>query len=424
MPKVAKELGPLEIQRLAHPGGANPVTIAVGGVPGLHIRITPAGAKSWLLRVVVGGKRRNIGLGSYGSVKLKEARDRARDIHDQIWRGLDPVAERRAAHAALRNRMTFAEAVDSYVEAKASELRSEKYRRQWRVPIDTYAGPHIGDMRVDEIERPDILRVLQPIWLEKTETAKRLRQRIERVLDFAEVAGHRSGENPAKWRGGLEHILPAPGRVAKAQNWPALKLEDAAEWFADLRGRSGIATRALEFLVLTAARSGEVRGAVWEEIDLRRRIWTIPADRMKASRDHRVPLSEAAWRVLEDIPRFAGSQFVFPAVRGGQLSDMALSSTMRRMNVAKEGGYLDSASGRPAVVHGLRSTFRDWAAELTTWPRELAEVALAHRVGSEVELAYRRTDMVERRRQMMQEWSLFLEGRSVPDAGKVLPFKS
>lgn len=250
--------------------------------------------------------------------------------------------------------------------------------------------------------------MLVPIWTEKTETASRLRGRIEAVLAWATVNGYRSGDNPARWRGNLEATLPKPSKVASVTHHAALDLKDVAKWYSDLRSRHGVATRALEFLVLTAARSGEVRGARIDEIDVESGIWTIPAERMKAGREHRVPLCDRALEILLAAIECSRSEFLFPAARGGMLSDMALSACMRRIHQASKLGFVDRQSGRPAVPHGLRSTFRDWVAEETNYRREMAEVALAHAVGSEVERAYRRGDMLAKRRDMMMEWERFL----------------
>jgi integrase len=300
--------------------------------------------------------------------------------------------------------------MERYLVGKLAEFDNEKHRKQWRATLDKYAVPELGNLLVAEIDVQDVQRVLAPVWMTKTETASRLRGRIEAVLAWATVSGHRSGENPARWRGNLDAVLPKPSRVAKVAHHPALALTDAPRWYADLRGRGGSASRALEFMAMTAARSGEIRGARWSEIDLDERLWTIPADRMKAGKEHRVPLTDAAVDLLSRLERLAGSPFVFPAARGGMLSDAALSACMKRINVANAPGYLDSRSGRPAVPHGLRSTFRDWAAERTEYPREMAEIALAHSVGSDVERAYRRGDMVEKRRSMMDAWQHFLQG--------------
>ncbi|EYD75856.1 putative P4-family integrase [Rubellimicrobium mesophilum DSM 19309] len=420
MPRQARELTPLEVKRLTHPGRGGNVTFAVGGVSGLLLQVTPTGGRTWLLRTTVGEKRREIGLGGFPDVPLAQARERAREAKAAIRRGIDPVEERKAARASLaaaqRRGLTFGLASDRFLVAKLTEFRNPKHQAQWRSTLDTYARPELGSMLVSDITVQDVLRVLQPLWHDKTETATRVRGRVEAVLTWATVAGHRTGDNPARWRGNLDALLPKPDRVAKADNHPAVALKDAAAWFADLQKRPGLAARALEFATLTAARSGEVRGATWTEIDLEVKLWTIPAVRMKAKREHRVPLTPEAVALLSALPRLEGDAHVFPAPRGGPFSDMALSAVMRRMHAAEveagRPGWLDPRSGRPAVPHGLRSTFRDWTAEHTEYPRDMAEIALAHRVGSEVERAYRRGDMVERRRAMMAAWGRFLRGEA------------
>ena len=413
MPKKVPELSALAVKRLQHPGHDHNATFAVGGVSGLLLQVTPTGARSWILRTKIGTKRRHIGLGPYPDVPLAEARERARQARAEIWEGVDPIERKRAATAALvasqKRGMTFADAVDKFLDVKLHEFRSEKHRKLFRSSLDMYAKPALGDMLVSDIGVSDILRTLQPIWIEKTDTARRLRGRIENVLAWATVAGHREGDNPARWRHNLDALLPKPGKVAKTTNQPAVALKDASDWFADVKGRGGVSARALEFLALTAARSGEVRGATWAEVDLAARLWTIPATRMKAERDHRVPLTDEAVALLEALPRFEDNPLVFPAARGGPLSDMTLSAVMRKINAAREEPYCDPRSGRPAVPHGLRSTFRDWAAE-AGYPRDMAEIALAHVVGSDVERAYRRSDMLERRRAKMGSWGRFLKG--------------
>lgn len=415
MPRKAKELSALDVRRLEHGGRAANATFSVGGVDGLLLQITPTGARSWLLRCKVGEKRRHIGLGGYPDVSLAQARERAREAREMIWQGVDPVEQRKANRAALANAqhrgLTFADAMEKYLEGKLLEFSNPKHAKQWRSTLDAYAVPHIGSMLVSDIGVADIQRALEPIWATKTETATRLRGRMEAVLAWATVAGHRAGDNPARWRGNLDAVMPKPNKVAKVTHHPALQLADAPEWFADVKAREGFATRALEFAALTATRSGEVRGAKWGEIDLDQKLWIIPEGRMKAGKEHRVPLSVYALGLLEDMDRLEGSDFVFPAARGGILSDAALSACMKRIHAAHSVGYLDSRSGRPAVPHGLRSTFRDWVAERTEFPRDMAEIALAHSVGSEVERAYRRGDMVEKRRAMMAAWGLFLEGK-------------
>ncbi|MBM3606455.1 MAG: DUF4102 domain-containing protein [Alphaproteobacteria bacterium] len=416
MPKMVSELSSIEVRRLKHPGRGRNALFAVGGVTGLHLQITPTGARSWILRMTVSGKRRDLGLGGYPDVGLAQARERAREAKDKVWRGIDPVEERKATRAALtasqKRGLTFASAFKKYADAKLTELGTEADRTRWKSSIERFVIPHIGDMLVGDLAVHDMLRVLEPIWHDKTETASRVRARIEAIMSWSTVAGHRQGDNPARWRGNLDALLPKPGKIAEKGNQPALALDEAPAWFAALRKREGTAARALEFLTLCAGRSGEVRGATWVEVDTKTKIWTISAERMKAEREHRVALTDQALAVLEAMPRLADTPYIFAAPRSGQLSDMTLSAVMRRMQAdeVKEGraGWLDPRSGRPAVPHGLRSTFRDWAAERTDYPRDMAEIALAHRVGSEVERAYRRGDMIEKRRQMMADWAKFL----------------
>ena len=419
MPKVAEELTALDVKRLAHPGGKQNVLFSVGGVPGLHMQITPKGGRSWVLRAKVGNLRRDIGLGGFPGVTLSEARDKARAARAKIEGGIDPVEERKAVKAALvaaqRRGLTFGKAVEKCLATKLDAFKNAKHRQQWENTLSAYATPELGKMLVQDITTQDVLRVLQPLWTDKTETASRLRGRIEAVLSWATVAGHRTGDNPARWAGNLKELLPPPSKVANEGNHPALTLDDAPRWFAELQDRNGFGARSLEFAALTATRSQEVRGALWEEIDQDKALWTIPSARMKMGKEHRVPLSNHAMALLEALPRLKDNPLVFPAARGGQLSDMTLSATMKRMHeseAAKGGkGFLDRVSKRPAVPHGLRSTFRDWVAERTTYPGDMAEVALAHRIGNAVEASYRRGDMIEKRRRMMMDWAEFLRGR-------------
>ena len=429
MPRVAQELGPLDVKRAVHAGGKFTTMLPVGGVTGLYLQITPKGAKTWILRATIGGKRGDYGLGGFPSVTIAQARGKAREARDKIDRGIDPIAERKAAKAALaasRGRgLTFAEAMNRYLAAKLDGFQNEKHRGQWRATLETYAKPTLGALLVSDIGVHDVLRALQPIWTNKTVTANRVRGRIEAVLSWATVSGHRTGDNPARWAGNLKELLPAASKMAKAENHPAVALDDAPAWLSALRARDGFGARALEFAALTAARSGEVRGAAWSEIDLDKALWVIPADRMKMSREHRVPLTPAAVALLKALPRLDGNDLVFPAARGGQLSDMTLSATMKRIHQAEinaqRPGFLDRASKRPAVPHGLRSTFRDWVAEQTNYPGDMAEVALAHKISSAVESAYRRGDMIEKRRAMMTAWADFLTATN--HTGKVIRIK-
>lgn len=416
MPRLAKELSALEVKRLRHPGSGGNAVYFVGGVAGLMLQITPSNARSWLLRVMIGSKRRELGLGSYPEVPLAQARDRAREAKDKIRNGIDPIAERRQIRANLaaeqRRGMTFSQATERYLAAKLDAFRNSKHRDQWRSTLERYAIPELGPILVDDLTVQDILRVLEPIWKTKTETAKRLRGRIEAVLSWATVSGHRSGDNPARWAGNLKELLPAASKVARQSHQPALQIDDAPRWFALIKAREGVGARALEFAALTAARSQEVRGALWDEIDLGSAMWIVPAGRMKMDKEHRVPLTDTALQLLEALPRFEGNPLVFPAPRGGQMTDMTMSAAMKRVHAADVSaggrGFVDRVSGRPAVPHGLRSTFRDWVAERTEFPGDMAEIALAHKISNAVEASYRRGDMVEKRRAMMAEWAHFL----------------
>lgn len=414
MPKQSKELGALEVKRMATSG-----LHAVGGVSGLCMNVSVTGSRSWILRTMVGNNRREIGLGAYPEVSLADARNAAKVMKQRIKEGCDPVEEKRAARAALisdqMRGMSLADAFDVYVTTKKfPELSNGKHRKQWRSTFDTYVAPLIGDVMVHELTVMHIRQVLDPIWATKTETASRIRGRLEEVITWATVSGHRDGENPARWKGNLKEMLAAPAKIKKEESWPALSLADASAWFTKIMKMEGTGSRALEFLTLTAARSGEVRGAVWREFDFDAAIWIIPAARMKARKDHRVPLTERMLELVKQQLKSQGSDFVFAAPRGGELSDMTLSAAMRRMHQAQlkkdKKGFLDQKSGRPAVPHGLRSTFRDWAAEKTSFPRDMAEMALAHSVGSDVERAYRRGDMLDKRREMMVAWEGFLLG--------------
>jgi integrase len=289
--------------------------------------------------------------------------------------------------------MTFKACAIAYIEAHRAEWKNQKHVQQWENTLDVYAYPVLGDLIVKQIDEALVLKVLLPIWQEKTETAKRLRGRIESVLDWATFNKYRDGENPARWKGHLEHSLAKPSKVAKVVHHPALPYAEVGSFMADLRKREGIGPRALEFLILTAARSGEVRGAVWAEIDLAEQIWTVPAARMKMQREHRVALSDAAVTLLKNLPRLDDCDFVFPGAKPKRpTSDMTLTAVLRRMNRAD------------ITAHGFRSTFRDWAAETTSYPHELAEMALAHAVSNKVEAAYRRGDMLEKRLAMMNDW--------------------
>ncbi len=393
MARKAKELSPLEISRdLTAPG-----LHFVGGVAGLALQVTHLGARSWILRAMVGGKRREMGLGGFPDVTLAGAREAAREARDKIKKGIDPIedgkAKRSALHAARAASMTFSEAAAAFMAMKEVEWKNAKHGQQWRNTLTAYAYPVIGGIFVSDVDQAHIMRVLQPIWLLKNETASRLRGRIESILDWATVRGFRTGENPARWKGHLDTLLQTPGKVQKVEHHPALPFEELGAFMVELRKQDGMGARALEFAILTAARSGEVRGASWGEIDQTDATWTVPADRMKARREHRAALNDDAIKLLETLPRTG--DMVFPNSKDSALSDMTLTQVLRRM-------------GRGDITaHGFRSTFRDWASERTNYPRDVAEMALAHTIGDKVEAAYRRGDLFEKRRLMMADWGKF-----------------
>ena len=393
MGRKAKELGPLAVSKLSDPG-----LHFVGGVSGLALQVLPTGGRTWVLRATIGDKRRDMGLGGYPDVTLAGARVAARSARELIRSGKDPIVEARAAASALRasraSNVTFEQAARSYIAAHEAAWRNAKHAQQWRNTLNTYAYPIVGSLLVRDVDLPHVMQILEPIWATKTETATRLRGRIEQVLDWAGARGYRDGLNPARWRGHLDKLLARPSKITRVEHQAAIPVADVGNFMQRLRRAGGMGARALEFAILTAARSGEVRGANWSEIDLTARVWTVPADRMKAGRAHRVPLSAPAIALLRKLPRMVGTNLVFPAPRGGMLSDMTLTAVVRRLKV-------------PAVPHGFRSTFRDWASEHTNYPRDVAEMALAHAIGDKVEAAYRRGDLFEKRRLMMAAWATF-----------------
>lgn len=404
MARKAKELTAIEIGRLNTPG-----LHFVGGVTGLAMQVTASGARSWILRAMVGGKRREMGLGGFPDVTLAGAKEAARAARLKIKDGIDPIddakSKRSALLAARAASMTFSEAAAAYIAVKEVEWTNSKHASQWRNTLATYANPIIGNIFVREIEQSHIMRVLEPIWLIKNETASRLRGRLESILDWARVRGFCSGDNPARWVGHLDVLLQSPGKVQKNEHHPALPFDELGSFMVKLRLHDGMGARALEFAILTAARSGEVRGATWDEVNLPEAVWIIPATRMKAKREHRVALNAEAVALLESLTRT--SDVIFPNRKGGVLSDMTLTAVLRRM----ERGDI--------TAHGFRSTFRDWCSERTNYPRDVAEMALAHTIGDKVEAAYRRGDLFEKRRLMMRDWGKF--SGMVTTAADVVP---
>lgn len=407
MARKTKELSALEVGRLTSLGYHH-----VGGVSGLVMQISKTGTKSWLMRVAVGGKRREIGMGGYPDVTLSGAREAARIVREKIKAGIDPIAERAAARsslaAAVASALTFKTAAQKYIEANEAGWKNAKHAAQWTATLETYAYPTIGNLQVSHIDTQHVVGILESIWATKTETASRLRGRIEAVLDWAKVRGYRKGENPARWKGHLDHILPARNKVQKAKHHAALDYRNIGEFMAALKAVEGMGARALEFAILCASRSNEVRGATWAEIDEKSGVWIIPAERMKAEREHRVPLSPAALAMLETVPRIVGTTLIFPSAKDSVLSDMTLTAVIRRMDESstKSGGsgWLDIA-GKVITAHGFRSTFRDWAGETTAYPREVIEHALAHQLKDKAEAAYQRGDLLDKRRRLMVDWA-------------------
>jgi integrase len=375
----------------------------VGMVPGLAVAISESGSKRWILRFYMNGRRRDMGLGSFPEVTLADAREVAFQKRTLIRQGVDPIEQRRAALDRTKEQnesnLSFRACAAEYIESHSKGWKNVKHSQQWESTLTKYAYPFIGDMKARAITLRDTLKILEPIWETKTETASRLRGRIEAILDWATVRGYRDGLNPARWKGNLETLMPARSKVAKVRHFSALPWEQCPALYSGLKGRKGASIDALQFCILTACRSGEVRGARWSELDLEKAVWTIPAERMKAGREQRVPLSEPALKLLSRLPRFIGDDLVFPNSRGAALSDMAILAALK-----------ETSSG--VTVHGFRSSFRDWAGESTAYPREVIEHALAHQIKDKAEAAYARGDLFTKRVALMKSWGDFLESRS------------
>lgn len=380
---------------------------------GLYLHVSEAGAKSWVYRFMLRGKSHDMGLGGVDVVSLSEARERALEARKLHKAGIDPIEERNAERTRqavdAASSMTFAECAKALIRSHEAGWRNPKHRQQWRNTLATYAYPVFGHLPVDAIDTGLVMQVIEPLWATKTETASRLRGRIEAALDWAAARGYRSGENPARWRGHLDKLLPKRDRVQRVKHHAALPYDEVATFLQPLRKREGVAARGLEFLILTAARPGEVYGATWNEVDLDKAVWTIPGGRMKSAKEHRVPLSDEATALLHEMRNLRVSAFVFPGQgQGRPLSNMAFLQLLKRM------GHED------LTAHGFRSTFRDWTAERTRHPREVAEAALAHAIGNKVEAAYRRGDLFEKRRRLMNDWAKYCT--SVVPRGEVVDF--
>lgn len=392
---------------------------------GLYLQVSKAGTKSWIFRYQIDGRRREMGLGGLADKSAIKARAEIPALRAQLAANSDPLELKRIAQA------------DSQAEAEKADLHSTLFKTaaleyilknrkgwsnahhawQWENSLGLYAFPTFGDRPAQLVSTEDILAALTPIWETKTETATRVRQRIESILDYARVRGYRSGDNPARWRGHLEHILPKPSSLKAVKHQPAVPYKSMGEFMEDVRLREGSGARALEFAILTASRSGEVRGAMWGEVNLVERVWVVPAERMKARRDHLVPLSGRAIEILEEIPRLAGQDLIFAGQKLDRpLSDRTLLAVIVRINKDRIAAglpeWVDGKTNVPVVPHGCRSSFRDWAGDVTEYPNEMGELALAHSVGDKVEAAYRRGVMFEKRRRMMDDWAAWCDSKS------------
>ena len=396
---------------------AKPGRHADGG--GLHLLVKESGARSWVYRFMLKGKARDIGLGAASgpeTISLATARDKAAALRVQVKAGVDPLAERQrgaaealaSAQAALIDGITFKAVAETYIGTNEASWRNDKHRQQWRNTLASYVYPVMGELPVADIATAHVLKILEPIWLDKPETASRIRGRIETVLDAAKARGYREGENPARWRGHIAQILPARSRLTRGHH-KAMAYEAIPAFMDKLREREAMAALALEFVILTATRTSEVLGATWAEVDLDKAIWTVPASRMKAGKEHRIPLSPRAVEILETVKPL-GKASLFPADKGGKLSTMAMSMLLRRMKL-------------DCTVHGFRSGFRDWAAECTGYAHEVCEMALAHVIGNKSEAAYRRGDMFDKRRRLMADWAAYCANGSAAGA-EVTPIRA
>ncbi|MBT9097659.1 integrase arm-type DNA-binding domain-containing protein [Methylovulum psychrotolerans] len=371
----------------------------------LYLQISGTGSKSWLFIYRREGKKHEIGLGSLFILSLADAREKAEDYRKQLRKGINPLAEKRKADQARllakTKAITFKQCAELFIQKHQHELKNDKHIQQWQNTLRDYAFPFIGDLPVSVIDTALIMDCLNPIWTTKNETASRVRGRIEQVLSWATVSGYRTGDNPARWRGHLDKLLAKPNKVQNTRHHPALPYADMAAFMSELKQQDSLAARCLEFTLLTAARTNETIGATWGEIDLGAKVWTIPSDRMKADKEHLVPLSGACLALLKAMQAIKQNDYVFAGGRGGGLSNMAMLKLLERM-------------GRKGLtVHGFRSTFRDWAAETTHHENFVLEMCLAHTIKNQAEAAYRRGDLLEKRLNIMNEWASYCHGENI-----------
>jgi len=413
MGRQQQRLSAMQVSKLTKPG-------LYGDGGGLTLQITPGGVKSWLFRYMMSGKAYGMGLGPTHTVSLAEARQKALAARKLILDGINPLAakkqEQLASALADARMMTFDQCAEAYVSAHKAGWKNAKHADQWTNTLSTYASPIFGKLPVAEIDTGLVVKCLTPIWETKTETASRLRGRIESILGWATTSGYRTGENPARWKGHLDNLLATISKTSRTKHHPSLPWQRMNEFISALRARDGIAARAVELTILTACRSGEVRGARRSEFDIDKKIWTIPAERMKAGREHQVPLSDAALALLKSLPE--SGEIVFSGTKGQPLSDMSLTAVIRRMNGEDRPVWVD-ANGDGITIHGFRSSFRMWAAETTSYPREVAEHALAHQLPDAVERAYQRGSQFAKRAALMAEWAAYCD--KVPGKAEMTP---
>jgi integrase len=390
MPRKAKGLTVRQVETLTKPGFH-----ADGG--GLYVQVTPSGGRTWVFRYQIAGRRRMMGLGSAARLTLAEAREKATEARRMVGEGQDPIEAKRATPTAPSTMPTFADVAGWYIDAHRAGWTNPKHAAQWGNTLAAYAFPVMGGLPIDEVGTERVLQCLTPIWTAKPETAGRVRGRIEAVLDYAKARGWRDGENPARWKGHLALTLPARSKVRRVEGHASLPYREMPAFWPRLCAADGMGARALEFAILTAGRTGEVLGALWDEIDMDAMTWTIPGQRMKAGQDHRVPLSAPALALLRRMATVRQGALVFPGQKAGKpLSNMAMKQALRRM-------------GRDDLTpHGFRSTFRTWAAEQTSTPHEICEAALAHTQGDKVVAAYQRGDLLDKRRRLMDAWAVFV----------------